>query len=92
METIRIKYTGSMSKVKSNWTRKTFVFSKDNGFTLDVPEPLARELLMLGKYKVVPLTISEQVHNVGIVEPIEEVEEEVKPVKKHVGRPKKGAK
>jgi len=91
---IRIQYTGSMSKVKSNWARKTYVFSKDNEFTLDVPELLARELLMLGKYKVVPLTIPEQVHKIGqpVKEESENSEIELKatPVhKKPVGRPRK---
>ena len=93
METIRIQYVGSMSKVKSNWARKTYTFSQENKFTLDVPEPLARELLMLGKYRVVQLTIPEQVHRVG--QSIEEPEVEPKEVKtpiitkKPVGRPKK---
>jgi len=93
---VRIKYTGGMSKVKANWTRVLYIFNKENDFTLDVPDKLAKELLITGNYKVIPLTIPEQVHNIGKVESVveEEIEEikEIEPVKKHVGRPKKGAK
>jgi hypothetical protein len=96
MTLVRIKYIGGMSKVKANWTRKLYSFNKHNDFTLDVPDELAKDLLITGNYKVIPLTIPEQVHNIGIVEPMveEEVEEEkeIIPVKKHAGRPKKGAK
>ncbi len=102
MDLVRIKYTGGMSKVKANWTRVLYTFNKENDFTLDVPDKLAKELLITGNYKVIPLTIPEQVHNVGISVPTpEEPEEEYKsskelrsfePQKKPVGRPKKGAK
>lgn len=85
---MRLKYTGGRSMMKAHWQRKSYVFKIENDYTVDVPDELGKELLMVGKYEVVPIIIVEKSKPKPPIAPYNEYT--IKPVKK--GRPKKGVK
>ncbi len=88
MNFIKIKYVGGRKQVKANWTRKSYIFNEANGFTLDIPDKLVRELLTTGNY----MPVKEVQIIEDVKDPIEEIlENDVKDnveEKKQVGRPK----
>ena len=86
---VALKYKGGRTLVKEYFNRVAYVFKKENDYVCEVPEEVAKKLLIIGSYEVMGLPEKLSAPAIkNIVEPKEVIEKHTKPAKKF----KKGGK